>query len=76
MKPPPSVPELHDPVLAEVMRYELLAACEDMLITMKRATRSVLAKEGADYGTAILDVDGKIIAQPVPFGFMYFIHSF
>jgi N-methylhydantoinase B len=60
------------PIMAEVLRYEMLAVAEEMLITMRRATRSVLAREGADYGAAILDTCGRIVAQPVPFGFQYF----
>ena len=61
-----------DPVMMELLRYELLAASEEMLVTMRRTTRSVLAREGTDYGAAILDARGAIVAQVVPYGFMYF----
>jgi N-methylhydantoinase B len=61
-----------DPVMTELLRYEVLAASEEMLVTMRRTARSVLAREGADYGAAILDSRGEIVAQVVPYGFMYF----
>lgn len=60
------------PILAELLRYELLTVAEEMLVTMRRTTRSVLAREGADYGAAVLDAHGQIVAQAVPYGFMYF----
>jgi N-methylhydantoinase B len=62
-----------DPVLVEVMRNELLAASDEMNITMMRTTRSIAARENGDYSAAILDLDGNVIAQSVPFGFAYFV---
>jgi N-methylhydantoinase B/oxoprolinase/acetone carboxylase alpha subunit len=37
-----------DPILTEVMRHELISASEEMNITMKQTTRSIVAKEGGD----------------------------
>jgi N-methylhydantoinase B len=51
-----------DPVLVEVMRNELLAASDEMNITMMRTTRSIAATENGDYSAAILDLEGNVIA--------------
>ena len=47
--------DVFDPVLAEVMRHELIAASEEMNITMKQTTRSIVAKEGGDFSAGLLD---------------------
>jgi N-methylhydantoinase B len=58
--------------LTEVMRHELTSASEEMNITMKQTTRSIVAKEGGDYSAGLLGPDGLVIAQAVPYGLGYF----
>ncbi|MFT5393272.1 MAG: N-methylhydantoinase B/oxoprolinase/acetone carboxylase alpha subunit, partial [Gammaproteobacteria bacterium] len=57
-----------DPILVEVMKNELTAVAEEMGITMKRTARSLGAKEGADFSTALTDAQGKLIAQGLTIG--------
>ena len=57
-----------DPILVEVMKNELTAIAEEMGITMKRTARSLVAKEGADFSTALTDADGQLIAQGLTIG--------
>ena len=61
-----------DPVLAEVIRHELAAVSEEMNITMVQTTRSIVAKEGGDFSAGLLDREGRVIAQAVPYGLGYF----
>jgi len=64
--------ERFDPILTEVMRHELISCSEEMNITMKQTTRSIVAKEGGDYSAGLLDPEGRVIAQAVPYGLGYF----
>lgn len=64
--------DIFDPILAEVMRHELIAVSEEMNITMKQTTRSIVAKEGGDFSAGVLDPEGRVIAQAVPYGLGYF----
>ena len=57
-----------DPILVEVMKNELTAIAEEMGITMKRTARSLVAKEGADFSTALTDANGDLIAQGLTIG--------
>ena len=57
-----------DPILLEVMNNELTAVAEEMAITMKRTARSIVAKEGGDFSTALVDAEGRLIAQGVAAG--------
>ncbi|MBT6273079.1 MAG: hydantoinase B/oxoprolinase family protein, partial [Chromatiales bacterium] len=57
-----------DPILVEVMKNELTAIAEEMGITMKRTARSLVAKEGADFSTALTDARGRLIAQGLTIG--------
>jgi len=61
-----------DPILSEVMRHELISASEEMNITMKQTTRSIVAKEAGDYSAGLLDTEGRVIAQAIPYGLGYF----
>jgi len=61
-----------DPILIEVMRHQLVSVSEEMNITMKQTTRSIVAKEGGDYSAGLLDPAGGVIAQAVPYGLAYF----
>src|SRR5690349_7955923 len=60
--------ERFDPVLLEVMNNELTAVAEEMAITMKRTARSIVAKEGGDFSTALVDAEGRLIAQGIAVG--------
>jgi N-methylhydantoinase B len=64
--------KIFDPILSEVMRHELISASEEMNITMKQTTRSIVAKEAGDYSAGLLDSDGRVIAQAIPYGLGYF----
>src|SRR5690242_10106314 len=68
----PFMTRTFDPILTEVIRHELISASEEMNITMKQTTRSIVAKEGGDYSAGLLDPDGRVIAQAVPYGLGYF----
>jgi len=57
-----------DPILIEVLKNELTAVAEEMGITMKRTARSLGAKEGADFSTALVDAQGRLIAQGLTIG--------
>ena len=57
-----------DPILVEVLKNELTAVAEEMGITMKRTARSLVAKEGADFSTALTDAQGRLIAQGLTIG--------
>ncbi len=57
-----------DPILIEVLKNELTAVAEEMGITMKRTARSLGAKEGADFSTALVDAQGQLIAQGLTIG--------
>ena len=57
-----------DPILVEVLKNELTAVAEEMGITMKRTARSLVAKEGADFSTALTDAEGRLIAQGLTIG--------
>jgi len=61
-----------DPILLEVLRHELVAISEEMNITMSQTTRSIVAKEGGDFSAGLLDPEGRVIAQAVPYGLGYF----
>jgi N-methylhydantoinase B len=67
--------KLIDPVLIEVLRHQLVSVSEEMNITMGQTARSLAAKEGGDYSAALLDVEGKVIVQALPYGMAYFIET-
>jgi N-methylhydantoinase B len=52
-----------DPVRLEVIRNALVAAAEEMSITIWRTSRSTVVREILDYSTAVFDADGRNIAQ-------------
>lgn len=62
------MPTAFDPILIEVMKNELTAVAEEMGITMKRTARSLGAKEGSDFSTALVDAQGRLIAQGLTIG--------
>jgi N-methylhydantoinase B len=52
-----------DPLTAEVLRSALVAAAEEASIVVVRAAHSAFVVEGSDASAAILDADGRLIAQ-------------
>ncbi|WP_168166144.1 hydantoinase B/oxoprolinase family protein [Bosea sp. PAMC 26642] len=52
-----------DPVRLEVIRNTLVAAAEEMSITIWRTSRSTVVREILDYSTAVFDASGNNIAQ-------------
>lgn len=52
-----------DPIRLEVIRNALVAASEEMNISIWRTARSTVVRETLDYSTAIFDGDGQAVAQ-------------
>ncbi|KTR03540.1 N-methylhydantoinase [Aureimonas ureilytica] len=52
-----------DPVRLEVIRNALIAAAEEMSITIWRTSRSTVVREILDFSTAVFDSEGRNIAQ-------------
>ncbi|WP_439499406.1 hydantoinase B/oxoprolinase family protein [Bosea sp. (in: a-proteobacteria)] len=52
-----------DPVRLEVIRNALVAAAEEMSITIWRTSRSTVVREILDFSTAVFDAQGNNIAQ-------------
>ena len=52
-----------DPVLLEIVSHALVAAAEEMSITVWRTSRSTTVRELLDYSTAVFDGRGRNIAQ-------------
>ena len=51
------------PIDIEIIRNALVAAAEDMNVTIWRTARSTVVRETLDYSTAIFDADGRNVAQ-------------
>ena len=52
-----------DPIRLEVIRNALVAASEEMNISIWRTARSTVVRETLDYSTAIFDGHGRAVAQ-------------
>lgn len=52
-----------DPVRLEVIRNALVAASEEMSLTIWRTSRSTVVREILDFSTAVFDAEGRNIAQ-------------
>lgn len=52
-----------DPIRLEVIRNALIAASEEMNISIWRTARSTVVRETLDYSTAIFDGEGQAVAQ-------------
>jgi len=52
-----------DPIRLEVIRNALVAASEEMSITIWRTSRSTVVREILDFSTAVFDAEGNNIAQ-------------
>lgn len=57
-----STPKI-DPIRLEVIRNALIAASEEMNISIWRTARSTVVRETLDYSTAIFDGRGQAVAQ-------------
>ena len=66
---------LTDPIVTEIIQHQLLGVAEDMNITMRRTTRSVIAKETNDFSAALLDGSGRPIMLAMPYGLRAFAHA-
>ena len=51
------------PVELEIIRNALVAAAEEMSVTVWRTSRSSVVREILDYSTAVFDADGNSVAQ-------------
>ena len=52
-----------DPIKLEVIRHALVAAAEEMSLTIWRTARSTVVREILDYSTAVFDAGGGNVAQ-------------
>ncbi|MGZ0190143.1 MAG: hydantoinase B/oxoprolinase family protein, partial [Alphaproteobacteria bacterium] len=52
-----------NPIRLEVIRNALVAASEEMNISIWRTARSTVVRETLDYSTAIFDAEGRAVAQ-------------
>lgn len=52
-----------DPIRLEVIRNALVAASEEMNISIWRTARSTVVRETLDYSTAVFDAAGQAVAQ-------------
>lgn len=52
-----------DPIRLEVIRNALIAASEEMNVSIWRTARSTVVRETLDYSTAIFDGHGRAVAQ-------------
>lgn len=52
-----------DAVQLEIIRNALVAAAEEMSVTIWRTARSTVVRETLDYSTAIFDGEGRAVAQ-------------
>ena len=55
--------EALNPIRLEIIRNALVAAAEEMSVTMRRTARSMMVREGLDFSTALFDVAGRNVAQ-------------
>ncbi len=51
------------PVELDIIRNALVAAAEEMSVTVWRTSRSSVVRELLDYSTAVFDADGEGVAQ-------------
>jgi N-methylhydantoinase A/oxoprolinase/acetone carboxylase beta subunit/N-methylhydantoinase B/oxoprolinase/acetone carboxylase alpha subunit len=52
-----------DPILLEIISHALVAAAEEMSVTVWRTSRSTTVRELLDYSTAVFDAEGRNVAQ-------------
>ncbi len=52
-----------DPFTVEVIKRALISAAEEMFVTLGRTSKSSVIYEVLDYGVAITDAQGRLIAQ-------------
>lgn len=52
-----------DPVQLEIIRNALIAAAEEMSVTIWRTSRSTVVREMLDYSTQVFDGQGRAVAQ-------------
>ncbi len=52
-----------DPVQLEIIRNALIAAAEEMSVTVWRTSRSTVVREMLDYSTQVFDGKGRAVAQ-------------
>jgi N-methylhydantoinase B len=64
-----------DPVLLEILNRKIAAAADEMYFALQRASRSIYVKEAADFGTAVLDVQGLVFGYPPSATFNFLIDT-
>lgn len=52
-----------DPIRLEIIRHALIAAAEEMSVTVWRTSRSSVVREILDYSTCVFDAKGRSVAQ-------------
>ncbi|MBL8671491.1 MAG: hydantoinase B/oxoprolinase family protein, partial [Alphaproteobacteria bacterium] len=62
-----------DPVLLEILYNKVTAVADEMGITLQRTGRTLYVKETADFGTALVTLDGKFFGFPRQIGVSGFV---
>ena len=62
-----------DPVLLEILSNKVTSIAEEAGFTIQRTGRTLYVKETADFGTALVNLDGKFFAYPDAIGVSGFI---
>src|SRR6185295_18521671 len=60
-----------DPVLIELMRHEFIAISEEMNMSLRQTSRSIVAKEASELSAALLTAKGEVIGQAMIYGLGY-----
>ncbi len=60
---PESAPTVIDPITVEVVRYTITSICDELEVNLTRTAFSPIVYEAKDFCAALLDVDGRLIAQ-------------
>jgi N-methylhydantoinase A/oxoprolinase/acetone carboxylase beta subunit/N-methylhydantoinase B/oxoprolinase/acetone carboxylase alpha subunit len=63
LQPFSGTPVKTDPILLEIVAHALVAAAEEMSVTVWRTSRSTTVRELLDYSTAVFDGMGRNVAQ-------------
>ena len=64
-----------DPVLLEILATKVAAAAEEISLALKRSSRSIYVKEAADFGTGLVDLNGKVFGYPAAASVPFFLDA-
>jgi N-methylhydantoinase B len=55
--------EIEDPIAFELFKNAIFSIADEMALTVMRTTYSGVLKDNMDFSTALVDTDGKLVAQ-------------